>query len=217
VSHRLNTQSVVGHVALGCSLALTVLLATGCRQDMHDAPKIEPLEANTFFANGQGSRELIPGTVARGELREDELLYQGLDPDGKPASEFPFPVTLQVMKRGQREFDIFCSPCHDRAGTGNGMVVQRGFKQPPSYHVDRLRNEPPGYFVSVMTNGFGQMSSYAAQVKPRDRWAIAAYIRALQLSQNAHLGDLTPKERAQFQGSDDTTATPTPTDQSEAE
>jgi len=187
-------------LALLAALAPLTLSTAGCRQDMHDGPKIEPLEASAFFADDQGSRPLIEGTVARGELQEDDLLYRGLGPDGKPSERFPFPVTVQVMERGQREFNIFCSPCHDRAGTGNGMVAQRGFKHPPSYTDDRLLNEPPGYFVNVMVNGFGQMSSYASQVKPRDRWAIAAYIRALQLSQNGHLADLTPAERARLQG-----------------
>lgn len=208
IVRRLPTLALLG------TLASLTLLTVGCRQDMHDAPKIEPLEASGFFPDDQGSRPLVPGTVARGELRDDDLLYKGLGPDGKPSAVFPFPVTSEVMARGQREFDIFCSPCHDRAGTGNGMVVQRGFKQPPSYNEERLRNEPPGYFVTVITNGFGQMSSYAAQVKPRDRWAIAAYIRALQLAQNAHLTDLTPEERAQFQGP--ATATPEPETQNQS-
>lgn len=205
---------------LAALLPLTLLVA-GCRQDMHDGPKVEPLEASAFFANDQGSRPLIEGTVARGELQEDDLLYRGLGPDGKPSAVFPFPVTSNVMARGQREFNVFCSPCHDRAGTGNGMVVQRGFKHPPSYTDPRLLDEPPGYFVNVMVNGFGQMSSYAAQVKPRDRWAIAAYIRALQLSQNGHLTDLPPAERARFQGgsgeADDSDQNPSTSESNEAE
>jgi mono/diheme cytochrome c family protein len=211
--HRKPVTGGLPTFALLGALVSVTLLTAGCRQDMHDAPKVEPLEASAFFPDAQGSRPLVPGTVARGELHDDDLLYKGLGPEGKPSATFPFPVTGQVMARGRREFNVFCSPCHDRAGTGKGMVVQRGFKQPPSYNEERLRNEPPGYFVSVMTNGFGQMSSYAGQVKPRDRWAIAAYIRALQLSQNAHLTDLTPDERAQFQGP--ATAAPVDADQNE--
>jgi hypothetical protein len=156
-----------------------------CRQDMHDQPKLEPLEASTFFADGRASRAPVAGTVARGQLREDPLRYRGLDPDGSFARTIPIPVDAALLRRGRERFDIFCSPCHDRAGSGRGMIVRRGFKQPSSFHVERLRAERPGYFFDVITNGFGQMSSYAGQVPVDDRWAIAAYIRALQLSQYA--------------------------------
>ena len=167
----------------------------GCRQDMHDNPRYEPLEATTFFADGGASRTFVANTVARGTLREDTHLYQGRV-NGQLATTFPMPVTAQVMARGQERFNVFCSPCHGRTGSGNGMVVQRGFRAPPSYHEDRLRNAPVGYFFDVMTNGFGAMQDYASQVPVADRWAIAAYIRALQLSQRATLADVPANRRA---------------------
>lgn len=152
--------------------------------DMRNQPRYEPYEESAFFADGRSSRLPVEGTVARGQLREDELLHTGKI-DGKLANVFPNSVTDTVMKRGQERFNIYCSPCHDMTGGGNGMVVQRGFKQPPSFHIDRLRNAPAGYFFDVATNGFGAMYPYADRVSVEDRWAIAAYIRALQLSQNS--------------------------------
>ena len=175
-------------------VAVALALA-GCRQDMHDAPRYEPLEANTFFANGSASRMLVANTVPRGLLREDTHLNEG-KVDGRLATTFPMPVTADVMARGQERFNVFCSPCHGRTGSGNGMVVQRGFRGPPSYHEDRLRNAPVGYFFDVMTNGFGAMQDYASQVPVADRWAIAAYIRALQLSQRATVEDVPANRRA---------------------
>ena len=161
---------------------------------MHDAPRYEPLEASTFFTDGRGSRTLVANTVARGMLREDEHLYQGTI-DGQLTDTFPMPVTAEMMARGRERFNVFCSPCHGRTGQGNGMVVQRGFRAPPSFHDERLRNAPVGYYVNVETNGFGAMSDYAAQVPPADRWAIAAYIRALQFSQRATVEDVPPGAR----------------------
>jgi mono/diheme cytochrome c family protein len=155
---------------------------------MHDQPKQEPLEASTFFRDGQGSRPLVEGTVARGELREDEHLYTG-KVNGQPATTFPFPITRETMDRGQDRYNIYCAPCHDRAGTGNGMIVQRGYRQPQSFHIDRLREAPPGHFYDAITSGFGAMPDYRAQIRPEDRWAIVAYIRALQLSQHASQAD----------------------------
>lgn len=161
---------------------------------MHDGPRYEPLEASTFFLNDSSARQPVPNTVARGQLNEDRHLYEGVV-DGRPAETFPMPVTADVMARGQERFNVFCSPCHGRTGEGNGMVVQRGFpRRPPSFHEDRLRNAPVGYFFDVMTHGFGLMQDYAAQVPVADRWAIVAYIRALQLSQNATL-DQVPANR----------------------
>jgi cytochrome c553 len=175
-----------------------VALAAGCRQDMHDAPRYDPLEASTFHPfEGQSARPLVANTVARGQLREDRHLYEGIV-DGKPAETFPMPVTAEVMRRGQERFNIFCSPCHGRTGEGNGMIVQRGFRQPPSYHDDRLRNAPVGYFFDVMTHGFGAMQDYSAQLPVADRWAIAAYIRALQLSQRAGLDDVPAEKRGEL-------------------
>jgi len=161
---------------------------------MHDAPRYEPLEASTFFLDGASSRQPVANTVARGQLNEDRHLYEGIV-DGRPAEIFPMPITADVMDRGQERFNVFCSPCHGRSGVGNGMIVQRGFRQPPSFHEDRLRNAPVGYFFDVMTHGFGAMQDYAAQVPVADRWAIAAYIRALQLSQNAPLDDVPANRR----------------------
>src|SRR5688572_12761907 len=156
---------------------------------MHDAPRYDPLERSTFFANGMAARPLVANTIARGQLREDRHLYEGVV-DGRPAESFPMAITPAVMQRGQERFNVFCSPCHGQTGEGNGMVVQRGFRQPPTYHQDRLRNAPVGYFFDVMTHGFGAMPDYATQIPIADRWAVVAYIRALQLSQHATVGDV---------------------------
>lgn len=165
---------LVGYVLL--------LALAGCRQDMHDQPKYEPLEAGAMFNDGLSARPLVEGTVARGQLNEDEHFYTG-KVGGVPVETFPYPVTRQMVDRGQERFNVFCSPCHDRAGSGRGMVVRRGYRQPPSFGDPRLRSAPPGYFFDVMTNGFGVMPDYRAQVPPADRWAIVAYIRALQHAQ----------------------------------
>lgn len=161
---------------------------------MHDQPRYEPLEGSSFFADQRSARPLVEGTVPRGFLRTDEQLYTGKS-GGQPVDTFPFPITKQVLERGRERYNIYCSVCHGRDGTGNGMIVQRGFTHPPSFHIDRLRQAPVGHFFNVMTNGIGAMYSYASRVRPEDRWAIAAYIRALQLSQNATLDDVPPQER----------------------
>jgi mono/diheme cytochrome c family protein len=161
---------------------------------MHDAPRYEPLEASTFFADGKASRGLVANTVARGRLTEDRHLNEGVV-DGKPAETFPTPVTAQMLARGRDRFNVFCAPCHGKTGEGNGMIVQRGFRQPPSYHEERLRNAPVGYFFDVMTHGFGAMQDYAAQLPVSDRWAVAAYMRALQLSQRATVDDVPAARR----------------------
>ncbi len=174
--------------------AALVLALSGCyAQEMANQDRYEPLEASGLFEDGMASRQPIEGTVARGQLFEDDHLYRGTVA-GQPATEFPFEITAEIMARGQERYQIFCTPCHDQLGTGAGIVVQRGFRRPSSLHVDRLRAAPPGYFFDVMTNGFGAMSSYASQVPAEDRWAIAAYIRALQLSQNANEADLAPED-----------------------
>jgi mono/diheme cytochrome c family protein len=175
-------------------LAMSVALGA-CRQDMHDAPRYEALEASTFFDNGGSARTLVANTVPRGYLREDELLNTG-KLAGQFTTTFPMAVTADVMARGQERYNVFCSPCHGRTGVGNGMIVQRGFRQPPSYGEQRLRDAPAGYFFDVMTNGFGAMQDYAAQVPVADRWAIAAYIRALQLSMNATVADVPADRRS---------------------
>lgn len=182
-------------------LALLVVLAplglAGCRQDMHDQPKYEPYEASRFFADGTSARPLPPGTVARSELREDEPYYTGFTAGDQLVQRIPIPVTRRVVERGRFTYDAFCSPCHDRAGTGLGMVVRRGFKPPPTFHQDRLREVADGYFFDVITNGFGQMPSYAVQIPVEDRWAVVAYVRALQLSQHARLAELPEEDREQ--------------------
>ena len=162
---------------------------------MHDQPKYQPLERSSFFDDGRASRPLLAGTIAQGQLREDAHLYTGKS--GKdPVTTFPFPITEQVLRRGQQRFNIYCSPCHDRLGTGLGMVVRRGLRQPPSYHIDRLREAPVGYFFDVISNGFGAMPDYATEIEPVDRWAIVAYIRVLQRSQKATLADVPAEKRA---------------------
>ena len=187
-SRRSAARSRAAAVARVTVFALAVA-AAGCRQDMHDAPRYNPLRATTFFTNGSSARVLVANTVPRGGLKEDRHLYEGIV-DGKPADTFPMPVTAAVLARGQERFNVFCSPCHGRTGEGNGMIVQRGFRRPPSYMEDRLRNAPVGYFFDVMTHGFGAMQDYSAQVPVADRWAIAAYIRALQFSQRASMDDV---------------------------
>jgi len=183
-----------------CVAVSTILMFTlsGCRQDMHDQPKYIPLRPSSFFADGRSERPLIEGTVARGHLHEDTALYQGKGPDGKPVADFPFPVTKEVIQRGQQRYNIYCTPCHDRIGNGDGMIVRRGYRKPPSYHIDRLRQVPNGYIYDVITNGFGAMPDYAAQIEAHDRWAIVAYVRALQLSQNASINDVPPDARGQL-------------------
>jgi mono/diheme cytochrome c family protein len=165
---------------------------------MHDQTKLEPYESSRFFADGQASRPLPAGTVARGQLREDKLLHTGMTPAGTFTAVLPIPLDARVLRRGRERFDAFCSPCHDRLGTGRGMVVRRGFKAPTSFHDERLRQSPVGYFFDVMTNGFATMPSYASQIAVEDRWAIAAYVRALQLSQNARLAELPEADRLEL-------------------
>lgn len=175
-----------------------LLLTVGCRQDMHDQPRYEALESSDFFDDGRASRPLVEGTVAQGQLRLDEHLYTGKI-NGVLANTLPVPLSRQLLERGQERYNIYCAPCHDRAGSSQGIVVRRGFRRPSSFHVDRLREVPVGYFFEVMSNGFGAMMDYAAQVTPYDRWAIAAYIRALQLSQHAALEDVPMEERQHLQ------------------
>jgi hypothetical protein len=182
------------------TLVLSLAVLSACRQDMHDQPKYIPLRPSDFFADGRSARPLSEGTVARGYLDANVLLYTGKGPDGKPSNEFPMPVTKELLLRGQQRFNIYCSPCHDRTGNGNGMIVRRGYRHPPTYHSDRLRQQPNGYFFDVITRGFGAMPDYAVQVQPEDRWAIVAYIRALQLSQQASINDVPAADRGQLGG-----------------
>lgn len=171
------------------SLALVLLVLIGCRQDMHDQPRFKPLAISDFYPDLRSARPPVEGTVARGQLHEDAYFYTG-KMGANPGDYMPFPATAEVLARGQERFNIYCAPCHSRLGDGNGMVPQRGYKHPPTYHQDRLRKVPLGYFFDVMTNGFGAMPDYSAQIPPQDRWCIVAYIRALQLSQNATQADV---------------------------
>ena len=180
-----------------CLGLVGLLAAGGCRQDMHNQPKVKPLRESAFFGAQRSARPLVEGTVARGELGDDEFLANGVG-GGQPGTEFPFAVTPGVMARGRERFDIFCSPCHGRTGDGDGMVVRRGFRAPPSLHVDRLRQQPVGHFFDVITNGFGAMPDYKSQVMVRDRWAIIAYLRALQASTEAGVQDVPEGERAKI-------------------
>jgi mono/diheme cytochrome c family protein len=177
------------------AVAAISVLAGACRQDMHDNPRYEPLEASTFFADGRALRMPVEHTVARGSLRTDEHLYTGKI-NGQLADTLPVAPTSELLARGRERFDVFCSPCHGRTGSGDGMVVRRGFRPPPTLHSDRLRSAPVGYFFDAITNGFGAMQDYAAQVPVPDRWAIAAYIRALQISQHASVEDVPADKRA---------------------
>ncbi len=184
----------------GLATALALLpLSAGCRQDMHDQPKLQPYEASAFFEDGRAVRPRVPGTVRRGAVIGDDHLTTGRV-DGELATTFPFEVTAGVLARGQEQFGVYCSPCHDHAGTGQGMIVQRGLKQPSSFHVERLREAAPGYFFDVITNGFGAMYDYSDRIAPEDRWAIVAYVRALQLSQNATLEDVPAAQRVALTG-----------------
>jgi mono/diheme cytochrome c family protein len=172
---------------------MLALAAAGCRQDMHDNPRYKPYSASDFFSDGRGARLLPAGTVARGWLREDEALYTG-QVNGEPVADFPFAISHQDLERGRERYNIYCTPCHGLVGDGQGMVVQRGLRRAASYHDDRLRDERVGYFYDVITNGFGAMQGYAEQIPVRDRWLIVAYVRALQLSQNATMAEV-PRER----------------------
>jgi mono/diheme cytochrome c family protein len=182
-----------------CALALVALCCAGCHRDMRDQPRYEPLEASTFFADGQSARPIVAGTVARGQLNDDEPFFTGKE-TGELVAEIPLEIDRGLLKRGQERFNVYCSVCHGRTGEGNGMIVQRGFRKPPSLHDERLRNAPAGHFFDVMTNGLGAMPSYRVQVPVRDRWAIVAYVRVLQMSQHATLEDVPDEHRAAFSG-----------------
>jgi hypothetical protein len=182
-----------------CVLGACALLLVACRQQMFQQPSYRPYQPSSFFADGTSARPVPADTVARGQLRDDPLLFTGKDASGQDATEFPFPITREVLTRGQQRFNVYCTPCHGFAGDGDGMVVRRGFTTPPTYHSDRLRQAPVGYFFRVISNGFGSMPSYATQVAASDRWAIIAYIRALQLSQAAPLVDVPPDARARLE------------------
>ena len=206
-----SVSTVVEMLTVGRAISLAaVLLLTACRQDMHDQPKYIPLRESSFFADARSARPVVAGTVARGQLRDDPLLYTGKVPGagsatGTDATIFPFAVDEKVMARGRERFDVYCSPCHGRTGIGDGMIVRRGYRRPATFHQDRLRDAPVGHFFDVITNGFGAMPDYAAQIRAEDRWAIIAYVRALQLAQHASVADVPPDRRGEL---DQQTAVP---------
>ncbi len=171
------------------AILLLIGVTAGCRLDMHIQPYYRPLAKSDFFGDERSARLPVDGTVARGDLHEDTYFYTGKISNA-PGEYMPFPVTEEVLARGRERFNINCTPCHGRVGDGNGFIPSRGFRRPPSYHIERLRKAPIGYFFDVMTNGYGVMPEYGTQVAPRDRWCIAAYIRALQLSQDATAADI---------------------------
>jgi mono/diheme cytochrome c family protein len=168
-----------------------MLVLAGCRADMQDQPKFIPQRGTDFFTDGRSARPQVENTVARGQLRQDAYFYTGLDA-GKEGNTMPFPVTMAVLERGQERYNVYCTPCHSRVGNGEGMIVQRGYRPAGNFHTERLMNAPLGHFFNVMTHGYGAMPEYASQVAPQDRWAIAAYIKALQLSQDAKPSDAAP-------------------------
>jgi mono/diheme cytochrome c family protein len=219
-----------GKLALAFGLLLLIFYLTGCRQDMHDQPKYKPLRPSAFFADGRGARSLPEGSVARNQLKADAQLYTGKTEGGQTAASaqsdqsvaaspgqnanaaasfqgyettFPFPIDEAALDRGEERFNIYCSVCHGRTGDGLGMIVRRGYRRPPSYHEDRLRQAPVGYLFDVITNGFGAMPDYAAQISTEDRWKIIAYIRALQLSQQGTVADVPPDKRDKIATADE--------------
>jgi hypothetical protein len=172
-----------------------VSLLAGCRQDMHDQPKFVPQRGTEFFADGRSARPQVENTVGRGQLHEDTYFYTGLN-NGAEGNSYPFPVTMEVLERGQERYNVYCTPCHSRVGNGAGMIVQRGYRPAGDFHTERLRNAPLGHFFAVMSNGYGAMPDYSAQLSPADRWAVVAYIKALQLSQNATAADVASGQQA---------------------
>ena len=166
-----------------------VLVLAGCRQDMHNQPKFYPQRGTTFYTDGRSVRPQVENTVGRDQMHQDAYFYTGIE-GGKEGDGLPIPLTQAVMERGQERYNVYCTPCHSRVGNGVGMIVQRGYRPAGNFHTDRLRGAPLGHFFAVMTNGYGAMPDYAAQLTPEDRWAVAAYIRALQLSQNAKQSDV---------------------------
>jgi mono/diheme cytochrome c family protein len=196
-SSRAIARDLVARAARGVILAALVLSLGACRQKMANQPRYDPLEASDFFADGMSARPRIPGTVARGELSTDPFFDTGKI-NGADADGFPFAVTIEVIDRGHERFDIYCSECHGRTGDGNGMIPSRGYRRPPSFHTETLRTATTGHFFDVMTNGFGAMPPYGRMIPTPDRWAITAYIRALQLSQHATVEDVPANDRAQL-------------------
>ena len=181
--------TLLRRAAAAGSVALAALLLSACGMNMFDQPKAEVYEESPYFANGSSARELIEGTVSREQGAVPVSFLTGQDENGL-MTDLPIPVSLELLQRGQERYNIYCAPCHNYSGDGQGVIVQKGFPQPSSFHIDRLRDAPVGYFYGAMTNGFGRMYSYSSRIAPEDRWAIAGYIRALQLSQFASPEDV---------------------------
>ena len=179
-------------------LILCVVILSNCSQQMASQPAHKPFEKSDFFADGQLAQKPVEGTIPSGWTRTNQRTYLSEDFD-KNSNELPIPLTEEVLRRGKDRFEITCAVCHGATGDGGGMIARRGFSKPPTYHSERLRNAPLGHFYDVITNGYGGMGSYAAQVEPPDRWAIAAYIRALQVSQNANVSDVPPEKMSEFE------------------
>ena len=180
------------------SMALCLVCLAGCQQEMANQPRYKPLAASPFFEDGRSARDLVSGTVARGQLHLEEPLHTGRA-QGVEVTDLPVPLTHELLARGRERYNIYCTPCHDYVGTGHGMIVQRGYPHPPSFHIPRLRQAPIGHFFVVMSHGYGAMPAYEEQVPPPDRWAIAAYIRALQLSQYAPVAEIPAEVRQQLE------------------
>ncbi|HEY5382828.1 MAG TPA: cytochrome c [Acidobacteriaceae bacterium] len=179
----------VARTLIGLGAMAAMLVLAGCRQDMQDEPKFFPQRGTTFYPDGRSVRPQVENTVARSQGDEDSYFYTGIV-NGKEGDGLPIPLIADTMARGQERFNIYCAPCHSRVGNGNGMIVQRGYRPAGDFHTDRLRHATLGHFFAVITNGYGSMPDYAAQIAPQDRWAIAAYIRALELSQDATPADV---------------------------
>lgn len=190
---------------LQLAICASLLLSAACRQKMANQPKYDPYEPSAFFEDGMSARPRIEGTVARGDLSGNPFFDTG-KVNGQLGDGYPMPVTRELVDRGQERFNIYCAQCHGRLGDGNGMIPSRGYRRPPSFHIDRLRTATTGHFFDVMTNGFGAMPPYRTMIPPQDRWAIVAYVRALQLSQSATVADIPAADRATL----DAPATPAP-------
>ena len=178
---------------LSVFIGVAILITCGCSYDMSRQPRYNPMSPSGFFPDQRSARPVVEGTVANNRMQGENPFFTGRQ-NGSDIATAPVPITLNLLKRGRERYDVACSPCHSRLGNGEGMIVQRGFPRPPSLHIPRLRQAPDGHFYAVITEGFGKMWSYANRVGVSDRWAITAYIRALQLSQSASAGDVPPPE-----------------------
>jgi mono/diheme cytochrome c family protein len=185
-------------LAIPLGLLFLASASASCRMDMQDPPRYEPDAASSFFPDGRANRPAVAGAVSRGSFHENTAERTGLDAAGQPVAVLPVQLDAALLERGRQRYDIYCSPCHSRVGDGDGMIVQRGYRRPTSFHDERLRNSPVGHFFDAITRGFGVMPSYASQIPVADRWAIVAYVRALQLSQNFPAAELPPPERARL-------------------